>query len=683
VIVISSGGKLVPELEGSGIEHFQIDFTGARMLGGAWALRRLLEREHGDLVNAHNWRAGLVSYLACRRAGVPYVLTVHGTRGPAHRYGVFYWSKRVVVVSEESRRNLVEGFGLAAERVVRSMVGVDCEEFAPMAREDSLEGELGLRAGAPRVVHVSRFSKSKARVALGLVEAMEALDRGAPGVELVLVGQGPQEGAVAAAAEEMNRRLGRRGVLALGGRGDIARVLSLGDVVVATATVALEAMACGKPVAAAGKAGYIGVVGPGNLERAEESCFGDHGRGETVSPERMAADVGRLLGDAEERTRLGEFGRETVVARYDAPRAAEEMEGIYREALCEREGVRRILVFHLNQIGDLVFTLPALKALREAFPEARITSVLRPRLAGLVAESGFVDDIVRRPDGGPLWAVGLGLRLRGLRPDLAVVLSQSATMALCARLSGAKQRVGYVDSDLSRLLNHRIQVRGIPCPEKVMRLLRGLGLAPEKTDYVGLIRLSAEDDAAGRRLLEECGSAGEGPRVALAPGEAGGRPYKAWTTEGFREVASGLAERGAQVVVVGGERDRALGEESTAHLGGAGCNLAGRTTPAELAGVVARCDLLIGIDSGPMHVAAAMGTPVVALFGPTDPYRTGPQGEGHEVIFHRQECWRPCVHPVTPKCGERRCMSAITVEEVLGAGRRILKRWEAKRTGVR
>jgi len=249
------------------------------------------------------------------------------------------------------------------------------------------------------------------------------------------------------------------------------------------------------------------------------------------------------------------------------------------------------------------------------------------------------------------------------------------TMALCARLSGARHRVGYVDSDLCRLLNHRIQVRGIPCPEKVLRLVRGLGLEPGKTDYVGLIELSEADQREGERLLAECGLESEGPLVALAPGEAANRPYKSWTTEGFRRVAAALAkEESARLVVVGGMADRALGDEILGGLGGCGCNLAGQTSPSELAAVLAQCDLLIGIDSGPMHVAAAMGTPVVALFGPTDPHRTGPRGEGHEVIFHRQPCWGPCVHPVRPKCRERRCVSAITVEEVLRAARRALAR---------
>jgi lipopolysaccharide heptosyltransferase II len=359
---------------------------------------------------------------------------------------------------------------------------------------------------------------------------------------------------------------------------------------------------------------------------------------------------------------------------------ASNVESLYREELSERATVRRIMVFHLNQIGDLMFTLPALKVLREAYPAAHITSVLRPHLAGLVERTGFVDEILHRPSAPFGAAVGMGLKLREGKPDMAVAFSQSATMALAARLSGAPHRVGYVDSDLARLLTHRIQVRGIPCPEKVMRLVRGLGLEPDKTDYVGLVKLSEEDYETGERLLEEAGLSGEGPLIALAPGESNERPYKSWTTEGFIEVASELSRAGARLVVVGAENDRALGDEITSPVGpGQAANLAGRTTPSQLAVVLARCELLIGIDSGPMHVAAAMGRPVVALFGPTDPWKTGPLGEGHEVIFHRQACWGPCIHPITPSCTDRACMMAITPEEVLAAARRVLARWAAAR----
>jgi lipopolysaccharide heptosyltransferase II len=671
VLIASSGGQLVPELEAYGIEHREVDFTGWRTLSGMLALRRLLEREQVDLVNAHNWRAGMVASLACGLAGVPYVLTVHGTRRPVHRHGVFYWSKRVVAVSEASKRNLVSGFGLPDERVLRSIVGVECDRFHPGPAGAALEAELGLRPGAPRVVHVSRFSHSKAPVALALIRAMETLSQQCPGLELVLVGQGPEEAAVAREAEAMNQRLGRRAVFALGGRSDIPQVLRLAAVVVATASVALEAMASGKPLVAAGKCGYVGPVTPENLSQAEATCFGDHAAAEATTPEGLSRDLAALLGSSSERARLGSFGRQAAESQYGLSRLGEEVEGMYRQALCERSQIGRILVFHLNQIGDLMFTLPALKALREAFPRAQITSVLRPHLAGLISHSGLVDDIIPRPPGGPSPTVSLARRLRRLRPDLAIAFSQSATMAWCAWVSAAAHRVGYVDSDLSRLLNHRVQVRGIPCPAKVMRLVRSLGLAPGKWDYLGLVRLSPEDDADGARLLSESELAGRGPLIALAPGESSDRAYKSWSTPGFTRLASALArEYEARLVVVGGERDRALGDEIIAGAGVSAANLAGRTSPSQLAALLARCDLLIGIDSGPMHVAAAMGRPVVGLFGPTSPGRTGPLGEGHQVVFHRQPCW-PCM---SPTCVDRPCMSSITVDEVLAAVRQVLAR---------
>jgi lipopolysaccharide heptosyltransferase II len=524
-------------------------------------------------------------------------------------------------------------------------------------------------------VHVSRFSHSKAPVALALIGAMKALDLAAPGAELLLVGQGPEEQTVAAAAREANERLGRQAVTWLGGRSDVPRLLGLSSVVVGTASVALEAMASGKPVVAAGKGGYLGPVTADSLARAEQTCFADHEEVGPVTADRIAADLAAILTSGAAAVELGQFGRRTAEERYSVPRLGEQVETIYREALCPPQEVRSILIFHLNQIGDLMFTLPALKALREAFPQARITSLLRPHLIGLLAESGFVDEIIPRPPGGPLEAIALARRLRRLRPDLAIAFSQSATMAICARLSGARQRIGYIDSDLCRLLNHRVQERGIPCPRKVMHLLRSLGVTPRKTDYVGLVRLAEADEEAGARTLAGAGLAGSGPLVALAPGESADRPYKSWSMEGFTRVGERLAaELDARLIVVGGGKDAAVGDAIASGLHERARSLAGKTTPAQLAAVLSRCDLLIGIDSGPMHVAAALGVPVVGIFGPTDPTRTGPMGEGHEIMFHRQPC-APCM---APTCTDRPCMASISADEVAAAALRILARERGK-----
>ncbi len=156
--------------------------------------------------------------------------------------------------------------------------------------------------------------------------------------------------------------------------------------------------------------------------------------------------------------------------------------------------------------------------------------------------SGFVDQLIFRGRGGAWEPLTLGRRLRAERPDLAVALSQSATMASGAWLSAAPERVGYIDSDLWRLLNRRVQERGIPCPEKVLHLVRCLGLEPEKTDYVGLVSLSPEDRQAGEEMLRESKAEGAGPLIALAPGESTDRPYKSWSAEGFAAVLPRPAE---------------------------------------------------------------------------------------------------------------------------------------------
>ncbi len=538
---------------------------------------------------------------------------------------------------------------------------------SPAAPAPDLEAELGLRPGAPRVVHVSRYSHSKAPVALALIEAAARLASAVPDLEVVLVGQGPEERKVAEAAQEMNARLGREVLHAFPGRRDVARLLNLGQVAVATASVALEAMACGKAVVAAGKGGYLGAVTSESRPLAEATCYADHQTLDPLSPARLADDLQALLRDPARTAALGAQNRRIVEAEAGVEALGEQVEGLYRRVMLEH-APRRIAVFHLNQIGDLVFSLPALKTLRERFPQAHITSVLRPHLAGLVAPSGFVDEIVQRPGHGVRAALKLGLMLRRRRPDLAVALSQSGSTACCAWMCGARHRLGYVDSDLNRMLDHRVQERGIPCPSKVLHLVRCLGLQPSQREYVGLVRLAPEDEATAEGFLDEAG-AGPGPRIALAPGESGRHPYKSWSTTGFATVAAALREElGARLLVVGGARDRVLGEQILAGFDPGAVNLAGRTTPSQLAAVLARADLLIGLDSGPLHLAAAMGCPVVGLFGPTDPARTGPQGEGHEIICHREPCW-PCM---TPTCQDRACMTKITPEEVLAAARRAL-----------
>ena len=333
--------------------------------------------------------------------------------------------------------------------------------------------------------------------------------------------------------------------------------------------------------------------------------------------------------------------------------------------------IQRIVTFHLRQIGDLLFSLPALQALRQGFPQAEIVSVVPANLADLLQASPLIDDFLIRPLRGMKTRFHLVRALRRRKFDLAIAFSQSRTATLYSYLSGAKQRVGFTDSAYPWLLTHRVDWPGLPTTEKFLGLVADLGLEADQEDYVGLLRIAPEDEGKATEILSEAGVSDSDRLIALAPGASGKRLYKSWGPDKFALVAQKLVERyRSKIIIVGAPQERALGDQILASVVSAGTNLAGETSTGQLAAMLARSDLLIGIDAGPMHVAAAMGTPVVALFGPTDPEKTGPQGKGHVIVRRDLDC-SPCRNP---DCPDRKCMDAISVEDVLAAVERIIPR---------
>ena len=314
---------------------------------------------------------------------------------------------------------------------------------------------------------------------------------------------------------------------------------------------------------------------------------------------------------------------------------------------------RRIACFHLNQVGDLLFSLPALYNLRAGFPEAHITSVARPHCKELLLLSGLVDEVIERPRR----PIGVGFRvaarLRKLRPDLALLFSTSLGMSTLSLLSGSRIRVGFAKSPTRFFLTQGVPWLPPPSVQNNLRLLEAIGCPITKRDYGGLIRPGRiEQDEVGR-ILQSAGI-GAGERYAvLSPGTSSGREIKCWSDEGFAQVADALAsEFGLRSVVVGMN-----GGGGVCGLSSSVVDLTGKTSLSALAGVLGQAQVVIGVDSGVMHMAAAAGTPVVGLFGPTDPKLTGPQGEGHRVVCLDMPC-RPCL---AKSCDTgRRCMTEIT-----------------------
>jgi heptosyltransferase-2 len=316
----------------------------------------------------------------------------------------------------------------------------------------------------------------------------------------------------------------------------------------------------------------------------------------------------------------------------------------------------RIVVRAPNWLGDAVMGLPAMAAVRAAYPSARLQVAAIAAVAPLFHERTTVapDDVV------VVDKAEEARQLRGAGADLAVLFPNSFRTAWVARQARIPERWGYASSFRTPLLT-----RAIPRPrghrhqsEYYRHLTRALGCA----DVDPIPTISVHDRTAERAatLLAESGASGR-PMVGLAPGAAYGHA-KRWPPNRVAGVIQRLSRDGVDCVLVGAAGDRSAGREIESALpsGVRVLDLIGRTDLRVLMGVLARCAAFVSNDSGAMHLAAAVGVPVTAIFGPTDERATAPLGS-HDVLIHQVFC-RPCMLRDCPI--DHRCMKGITVDAV-------------------
>jgi heptosyltransferase-2 len=336
-----------------------------------------------------------------------------------------------------------------------------------------------------------------------------------------------------------------------------------------------------------------------------------------------------------------------------------------------------LVILAPNWLGDAVMALPAIADVRREAPAAAITVAARPAIAPLFALVPGVNDTItlRRAGaigGASAWRA-LGSELAGRRFDTALLLPNSLHAALVAARAGIPERWGYRASWRGGLLTRAIRrTTGLHQVEYYQQLVHALGFPNGPIEPRVTVPVAARE--AARRLLAGSDWDGRTPLVAIAPGAAYGGA-KRWPPQYFAELAGALAADGVQCVLVGTAADAATAAEVAPPNGHAplkDCatvNVVGRTDLATLAGVLSLCRGLVTNDSGAMHLAAAAGIPVTAVFGPTDETATRPIGDAHTVLTHPVWC-RPCMLRECPI--DHRCMHGIGVAPVLAAARRAL-----------
>jgi heptosyltransferase I len=346
----------------------------------------------------------------------------------------------------------------------------------------------------------------------------------------------------------------------------------------------------------------------------------------------------------------------------------------------------KILIVKLSAIGDVIHTLPALNALRQQYPQGHITWLVEEAAADLVIGHRALDRVI--VSGRKRWIrelKGPGRRqalieirrfwreLRDIRYDIIIDFQGLLKSGVLVWLARGKRRIGF-DRGMQHqehsylFLNERIP----PVDMEVHALTRGLmllgAIGVNTRCVVYDVPMSAGDHRQAASLLKRHGIDGARPLAAVNPVALW--ETKLWMNDRFAALADRLiGDMGVDVVFTGGPADRPVVDAILARMTTPAVNLAGKTSLKTLAALYRRAAFLVSTDTGPMHLAAAVGTPVVALFGPTAPWRTGPFGEGHRVVRTAPSC-SPCFKR---RCDERRCccMRGISVEMVLEAVRQL------------
>ena len=332
--------------------------------------------------------------------------------------------------------------------------------------------------------------------------------------------------------------------------------------------------------------------------------------------------------------------------------------------------MHKFLVVNMNYMGDALLTTPAIAALRRAYPDARIDTVVGAGAAAEVLQNNpDLDNIIARTARGS-WArvVQTYRLLRDGKYTDAVILPPLSAYAAAAWLARTPRRVGQGGRGMNRFLTELRQTHATHMADAMLDTMP-LPSAPGRDARRLVVAVDAESKAASDALLAVAGIPEGGPVLAVNVGAT--RPQKRWFAASFALALDGLADTPC-VLIGSGAEDTALAADVMRLTQRARpVNLVGKTSVKTLAAVLQRCDLLLSADSGPMHLATAVGTPTLALFGSTDPAVTGPFDDRSEAIYKALPC-APCGNH--PTCeGRYDCLRAITPDEVVVAARRLLR----------
>lgn len=679
-VVVPPGGVNYERLLGDNVRVRALPVRSSKFdIWSAWRLSRILRADKIDIIHTHLTSSALLGSIAARWAGgVPCVASVLKITNKRH----YMRCDRLLPCSDAVCDDLLQQ-GVPAGMIRRVYTGIDFERFfAGFDPALNLREEFRWGEEHRIVISVARLVPMKGH--RHLVDAAAEVVKTHPEARFLIIGDGELRSELE--RQTLALRIGQYFVFA-GTRTELPALLNSADVSVLASVdkeglpIALvESALMKKPLVMSDVAGIREMVKDGETGCLVPPC----------DPEALAEAIVRVLDEPERARKMAEAAEKLVRREFDVNSTTLQLEEEYEKLICKRNGggcaataglqekepvtppgnftsipskyrdVEKILVISLTCIGDVLLTTPVVASLRDSFPGANITFLAGKTCRHLMEDHPLVDRLVifdnRGVHKGWKGVMRLILELRHERYDMVVDLRNTPIPYFLR----ARHRL----TALRTHMRHR-DVRSRHAIDRHLDVISDHGVPATRAEMV----LQAPDEVVARagESLRARGVPQGATLIGVYPGA--GSKYKEYPPEKFSEVLRGLASSGDRwFAVVGGGGD----VEAAARVAGAvperTVNLAGEIDLLEVAGLFKQCRLLISNDSGPMHVGIAVGTPTLALFGPTDSDRYGPRGEPHSIVSVRKEC-SPCKRP---DCGMDSCIGEIEVEDIVETAEKML-----------
>ncbi|MDP8266125.1 MAG: lipopolysaccharide heptosyltransferase II [Candidatus Aceula meridiana] len=663
-LVISNGGELVVDLEEAGARHIELPAHRKNILTAIWCTHRLikiLQQEKVDIVHARSRVPGWIAFFACQKIKTPFVTTCHGYYSKHFFSRVMAWGKLIIVPSKVIGRHMIEDFHVAAENIRCIPRSVDLRKFNIPRSESFSKSEYTISI-------IGRITPLKGHEYF--LRAMARVVRTLPYVKIWIIGDAPEEKiSYREGLKVLVRRLGLADkVEFLGSRKDIPELLAETDVLVFSSVVPesfgrviVEAQAAGVPVVAARVGGVVEII-----EDEQTGILV-----EPKHPEKMAEAVVRVLEDKVLARRLVENAKEKILSHYTLDHMASQTLEVYGEVLKHI----KILVIKLSALGDVILIMPSLKALRERFPLAKISCLVKKDFREILQRCPYLDEVivydpVHKHKG--FWGFGKIIKkLRRYRFDKVIDFQNNRKSHLLAFLSLCHERYGYKNTKWGALLSNSVSDDHAPIPAVAhqFRVLNLLGITTNGQEHLELWP-SKEDEKYIQQLFESQWIAKNTQLVGINLAASSRWESKRWPLDYVAELCDILAAQNIRVVLTGVEKDKILARELLKKTKAKPADLIGKTNVLQLAALIRKCHVYVTPDSASMHIAAAMETPFVAFFGPTDPLRHLPPSKKSRILYRKLDC----MHCYQSRCPlhTHDCMTQITPQEVAQAVRQLM-----------